>query len=105
MSDAQDYRAKEAEYTRLAREATFIADIKEYHRQAEHFCALAEREEFVAANRDRIMPSRAPADERLGSGFAGALTRYWVLMLSRAPSAAMKESAPYASAGSGSGGK
>ena len=30
MSNAQDYRAKEAEYTRLAREATFISDIRKY---------------------------------------------------------------------------
>ena len=95
MSNAQDYRAKEAEYTRLAREATFISDIRKYHRQAEHFCALAESEEFVAANRDRLMPSRAPADERLGSGFAKAMIRYWALMLSRAPSVAMMEGTPH----------
>jgi hypothetical protein len=30
MSNAQQYRAKVAEYTRLAREATFLSDIKEY---------------------------------------------------------------------------
>jgi hypothetical protein len=49
MSNAQDYRAKVAEYTRLAREATFLSDIKEYHRRADHFSALAESEEFVTS--------------------------------------------------------
>jgi hypothetical protein len=68
MSNAQDYRTKSAEFARLAREASSLKDIKEFRRRAHAFTTLAENEEWVAANRDKIISNRAPADGRLGQG-------------------------------------
>jgi hypothetical protein len=68
MSNAQDYRAKAAEFARLASEATSPEDIKEFRHQAEVFDHLAENHEWVVANRDKIIWSRAPADGRTGRG-------------------------------------
>jgi hypothetical protein len=94
MSNAQQYRAKVAEYTRLARQATFLWEIKEYHRRAEHFSALAESEEFVAASRDRMISNRAPAYGWIGHWVAEALTNYRNLMLPKERSAALIDEAP-----------
>jgi hypothetical protein len=66
MSNAQDYRAKSAEFARLASEATSLRTIKEFRRRAQAFRSLAENEEWVTANRDKIVSNRAPADGRIG---------------------------------------
>jgi hypothetical protein len=71
MPSAQDYRAKAAEFTRLAREAIFVSDIKEFLRRALSFTALAENEEWVEANRDKLISKRAAADGRIGHAVAG----------------------------------
>jgi hypothetical protein len=68
MSNAQDYRNKSAEFARLARAATSLKDIKEFRRCAQAFRTLAENEEWVVANRDKIISNRAPADGRMGHG-------------------------------------
>jgi hypothetical protein len=68
MSNAQDYRAKAAEFARLAGEATSLKDIKEFRRQAQVSRHLAENEEWMAENRDKIISNRAPADRRIGRG-------------------------------------
>jgi hypothetical protein len=68
MSNVQDYRAKAAEFARLASEATSLKDIKEFRRQAQVSTHLAENEEWMAENRDRIISNRAPADRRIGCG-------------------------------------
>jgi hypothetical protein len=73
MSNAKDYRAKAVEFTRLANEATFLSDIKEFLRRAQSFTALADNEEWVVANRDKIISNRAPADGRIGHAGAEAL--------------------------------
>jgi hypothetical protein len=70
MPNAQDYRAKAAEFTRLAKEAIFVSDITEFHRRALSFTALAENEEWVEANRDKLISNRAPADDRIGHAVA-----------------------------------
>ena len=72
MPNAQDYRAKAAEFTRLAREAIFISDIKEFIRRALSFTALAENEEWVEVNRDKVISNRARADGRIGHAVAEA---------------------------------
>jgi hypothetical protein len=68
MSNVQDYRAKAAEFARLAGEATSLKDIKEFRRQAQVSAHLAENEEWMVANRERIISNRAPADRRIGRG-------------------------------------
>jgi hypothetical protein len=68
MSNAQDYRNKSAEFARLAHEATSLEDIKEFRRRAQAFRTLAENEEWVVANRNKIISNRAPADGRMGHG-------------------------------------
>jgi hypothetical protein len=70
MSDAQDYRVKSAEFARLASAATSPKDIREFRQRAQALKNLAENEEWVTANRDRIISNRAPADGRIGHGVA-----------------------------------
>jgi len=70
MSNARDYRVKAAEFTPLATEAIFIPAIKEFHRRALSFTVLAENEEWVEANRDKLISNRAPADGRIGHAVA-----------------------------------
>jgi hypothetical protein len=67
MSNAQDYRNKSAEFARLAHEATSLKDVKELRRRAQARI-LAENEEWVVANRNKIISYRAPADGRMGHG-------------------------------------
>jgi hypothetical protein len=66
MSTAQDYRIKSAEFARLAREAVSLSAIRDFRRRSEAFRSLAENEEWVTANRDKILSNRAPADRRVG---------------------------------------
>ena len=70
MSNAQDYRTKAAEFAHLASKATSLKDIRELRQQAQAFRSLAENEEWVVANRDRLISNRAPADGRIGYGTA-----------------------------------
>jgi hypothetical protein len=62
MPNAQDYRAKSAEFARRAREATSLKDMKEFRERAQAFTNLAENEEWVVANPDKIISNRAPGD-------------------------------------------
>ena len=68
MSNAKDYRSKAAEFTRLATEATSPGLVNELRQRARAFRNLAENEEWVEANRDKIISNRAPADGRIGHG-------------------------------------
>jgi hypothetical protein len=70
MSNAHDYRAKSAEFARLASEATSLRTIKEFRQRAQAFRSLAENEEWVTANRDKIISTRAPTDGRIGHAVA-----------------------------------
>ena len=70
MPNAQDYRSKSAEFARRASEATSLKDIKEFRQRANAFRSLAENEEWVTANRDRLISNRAPADGRIGHAVA-----------------------------------
>ena len=62
MSNANDYRAKAAEFAALASKATSPKDITEFRQRARAFNSLAENEEWVEANRDKLISKRAPAD-------------------------------------------
>jgi hypothetical protein len=66
MSNAQDYRAKAAEFAHLASKATSLKDIKELRQRAQAFRSLAENEEWVAANKERLISNRAPGNGRIG---------------------------------------
>jgi hypothetical protein len=66
MPNAQDYRTKSAEFARLASEATSPKDIREFGQRARSYRTLAENEEWVAANRDRLISNRAPTEGRIG---------------------------------------
>jgi hypothetical protein len=70
MSNAEDYRTKEAEFAHLARKATSLKDIKELRQRAQAFKSLAENEEWLKANKDKLISNRAPADGRIGHGRA-----------------------------------
>jgi len=70
MPNAQDYRVKSAEFARLASAATSLKHIRGFRQHAQAFRNLAENEEWVTANRDRIISNRAPADGRIGYGVA-----------------------------------
>ena len=72
MSVCDDYRAKASEYVRLARQSTYISEIKEYLRRAQYLGALAESEEWLAANRDKIVVIQAGAGRQTPHGLAEA---------------------------------
>jgi hypothetical protein len=50
------YRIKAAEFRRLAREASFISDIKTFLRRADAFAALAESEGLLERDPERTLP-------------------------------------------------
>jgi hypothetical protein len=68
MSNAQDYRNKAAELARQATEATSPRLVNELRQRAHALRNLAENEEWVEANRDKIISNRAPAGGRIGHG-------------------------------------
>jgi len=70
MSNAQNYRTKAAEFAHLASKATSLKDIKEFRHRAQAFRSLAENEEWLVANRDKLISNRTPADGRIGYGVA-----------------------------------
>jgi hypothetical protein len=70
MSNAQDYRVKSAEFARLASAATSLKHIREFRHRAQAFRSLAENEEWVVANRDKLISNRTPAHGRIGYGVA-----------------------------------
>jgi hypothetical protein len=70
MSNAQDYRAKAAEFARLASKATSLKAIREFRERAIVFRNMAENEEWVEANRDKLVSNRTPAEGRIGHGAA-----------------------------------
>jgi hypothetical protein len=70
MSNAQDYRAKASAFADLADKATSVKEIKELRQRAKAFNKMAENEEWVVANRDKLISNRAPADDRIGYGRA-----------------------------------
>jgi hypothetical protein len=68
MSNARDYRNKAAELARQATEATSPRLVNELRQRAHAMRNLAENEEWVEANKDKIISNRAPASGRIGHG-------------------------------------
>jgi hypothetical protein len=58
MPKAQDYRAQSAEFARRAREATSLKDMREFRERAQALTNLAENEEWLVANPDKIISKR-----------------------------------------------
>ena len=54
MFTAKQYRAKAAEYTELLKAASLPAEIREYRRLEQSYLTLAENEEWMADNREKI---------------------------------------------------
>src|SRR5467141_276948 len=61
MFTAKQYRAKAAEYTELLKAASLPAEIREFRRLEQSYLTLAENEEWMADNLEKI--SRPGADE------------------------------------------
>ena len=60
MFTAKQYRAKAGEYTELLKAASLPAETREFRRLEQSYLTLAENEEWMADNRDKISTS---ADE------------------------------------------
>jgi hypothetical protein len=54
MFTAKQYRAKAAEYTELLKAASLPAETREFRRLEQSYVTLAENEEWMAGNRDKI---------------------------------------------------
>jgi len=54
MSTAEQYRAKAAEYTELLKATSLPAECPELRRLEQSYLVLAENEEWMAANRDKM---------------------------------------------------
>src|SRR5438876_9487289 len=63
MFTAKQYRAKAAEYTELLKAASLPAEIREFRRLERSYLTLAENEEWMADNLEKI--NRSGADENL----------------------------------------
>jgi hypothetical protein len=61
MFTAKQYRAKAAEYTELLKPASLPAEIREFRKLEQSYLTLAENEEWMADNREKI--NRPGADE------------------------------------------
>jgi hypothetical protein len=55
MSNAQDYLAKADEFAGLARKANSLRDMRECLARAQSFRKLAENEEWIGGNSDKII--------------------------------------------------
>jgi hypothetical protein len=54
MFTAKQYRAKAAEYTELLKAASLPAETREFRRLEQSYLTLADNEEWMADNRDKI---------------------------------------------------
>src|SRR3984893_11848650 len=61
MFIAKQYRAKAAEYTGLLKAASLPAEIRQFRKLEQSYLTLAENEEWMADNREKI--NRPGADE------------------------------------------
>jgi hypothetical protein len=61
MFTAKQYRAKAAEYTELLKATSLPAEIREFRKLEQSYLTLAENEEWMADNREKI--NRPGADE------------------------------------------
>jgi hypothetical protein len=61
MSTAKQYRAKAAEYTELLKAASLPAETRNFRRLEQSYLTLAENEEWMANNREKI--NHPAADE------------------------------------------
>jgi hypothetical protein len=61
MFTAKQYRAKAAEYTELLKATSLPAEIREFRRLERSYLTLAENEEWMADNREKM--NRPGADE------------------------------------------
>jgi hypothetical protein len=59
MFTAKQYRAKAAEYTELLKAASLPAETREFRKLEQSYITLAENDEWMADNRDRIYISGA----------------------------------------------
>jgi hypothetical protein len=66
MTNAPNYRAKAAEFAVLSSKATSLDATKALRKRAQALTNLAENEEWVVANKDKIISNRAPRDGRIG---------------------------------------
>jgi len=74
MLSAQGYRVRSAEFARLAIESKSSEDIMKCRQREQTFKSLAENEDWVLANRDKIISNRASADGRIGHGVKKRIT-------------------------------
>jgi hypothetical protein len=61
MPTAKQYRAKAAEYTELLKVASVAAEIREFRKLEQSYLTLAENEEWIAGNLEKI--NRPSPDE------------------------------------------
>ena len=59
MFTAKQYRAKASEYTELLKAASLPAEIREFRRLEQSYLTLAENEEWMADNLEKISPPGA----------------------------------------------
>jgi len=57
MTTSQQYRSKALESAQLARQSKSLREIKEFVQAERSYTALAENEEWLAANTDKLVPA------------------------------------------------
>jgi hypothetical protein len=68
MPNAQEYRAKAAEFARLAGKAVSAREHLIYRQRARAFASLADDEDWAQAHRDKAVSDEAAADRHSGGG-------------------------------------
>ena len=65
MTTSEQYRSKPLESAQLARQSKSLREIKNFIQAERSYTALAENEEWLAANTDKLVPAESSGtDER-----------------------------------------
>ncbi len=64
VATSQQYRAKAAEAAQLARQSNSINDISQFTQMARSYTTLADNEDWLAANADKLVSSDPSLNDR-----------------------------------------
>ena len=74
MTTSQQYRSKALESAQLARQSKSLPEIKKFVQAERSYTALAENEEWLAANTDKLVPGEPSGKDETTRKVGGVLS-------------------------------
>jgi hypothetical protein len=65
MFTPEQYREKAAEYSELAKQANAPNEVREFQKHEQNFTMLADNEQWLADNHDKLVPLPQPSEATL----------------------------------------